>query len=111
MAIKVGIIRCLQTEDFCPASTCLANAKTGEGGYAETGPVEVIGVNTCGGCPGKKAISRAREMKRRGADKIVLASCILKGTPGDIGYSCPFGSKMKKLIEEKVGIEVIGWTH
>lgn len=109
--MKVGIIRCLQTEDYCPATTCLANAQKGEGGYAEVGPVEVIAVNTCGGCPGKKAISRAQEMKKRGAERIVLASCILKGTPSSIGYACPFGNKIKALIQEKVGLEVIDWTH
>lgn len=109
--MKAGIIRCLQTEDYCPATTCLVNAQKGEGGYAEVGPVEVIGVNTCGGCPGKKAISRAHEMKKRGAERIVLASCIIKGTPASISYPCPFGQKIKKLIEEKVGVEVIDWTH
>lgn len=108
---RAGLIRCLQTEDYCPASTCLANAKTGEGGYAEFGPVEIVAVNTCGGCPGKKAISRAQEMKKRGAEAIVLGSCILKGTPGSISYACPFGNKIKQLIEEKTGLPVIPWTH
>lgn len=109
--MKVGLIRCLQTEDCCPATTCLVNAQKGEGGYAETGPVEVIAVNTCGGCPGKKAITRALEMKKRGAEMIVLASCILKGTPTSISYPCPFGNKIKNLIKEKVGLETIDWTH
>jgi len=109
--MKVGIIRCMQTEDYCPATTCLVNAAGGQGGYAEVGPVEVIGVNTCGGCPGKKAISRAQEMKKRGAESIVLASCILKGTPASISFPCPFGMKIKKLIEEKTGLPVIDWTH
>lgn len=31
------------------------------------------GFNTCGGCPGKRAVTRAAEMVKRGADKIVLA--------------------------------------
>jgi predicted metal-binding protein len=32
-------------------------------------------------------------MVKRGADTIVLASCILKGTP--IGFPCPHAQEMK----------------
>jgi predicted metal-binding protein len=60
---------------------------------------------------GQKAIKRAEMMKERGAEKIVFTSCIKRGAPSDIGYPCPFRAKMQKLIEEKVDIEVIGWTH
>lgn len=111
MKIKVGLIRCQQTEDYCPADTCLKYATEGKGGFEDTGSVEVMGVITCGGCPGKKAIKRAEMMKERGAEKIVFASCIHRGTPGDVGYPCPFGKRMQKLIEEKVGLEIIEWTH
>ena len=65
--MKVGIIRCQQTEIYCPATTCLLNATKGEGGFSESGSVEVIGVNSCGGCPGKQVYARAMEMKKRGA--------------------------------------------
>jgi len=109
--MKVGIIRCQQTEIYCPATTCLSFAAKGEGGFKETGPVEVIGINSCGGCPGKQVYARAMEMKKRGAEKIVLASCILKGTPASIEFPCPFGQKIKKVILEKVQIETIDWTH
>ena len=63
-------------------TACLSFAAKGEGGFAESGPVEVIGVNSCGGCPGKQVYARALEMKNRGAEKIVFASCIFKGSPG-----------------------------
>ncbi|GAB6138247.1 CGGC domain-containing protein [Halanaerobaculum tunisiense] len=111
MSIKVGLIRCQQTEEYCPATTCLSFAKEGKGGFEELGPVDIVGVITCGGCPGKKAIKRAAMLKERGAEKIVLASCILRGTPSDIDYPCPFGKRMQDLIEEKTGLEVIEWTH
>jgi len=79
--MKVGVIRCQQTEIDCPATTCLSFAAKGEGGFKETDPVEVIGVNSCGGCPGKQIYARVMEMKKRGAEKIVFASCIIKGSP------------------------------
>lgn len=54
---------------------------------------------------------RATEMVRRGADTIVLASCILRGNP--IGFACPHGEKMKEAIWQKIGedIKLIDWTH
>ena len=109
--MKVGIIRCQQTEIYCPATTCLLNAAKGEGGFSETGPVEVVGINSCGGCPGKQIFARAMEMKKRGAEKIVFASCIIKGTPDYLEYPCPFAYRLKKIVEEKVQIGTIDWTH
>jgi len=110
--MKVGLIRCLQTEDMCPATTCLHVISHGilafEGIEEE---IELVGVNTCGGCPGKKAVSRASEMVSRGADTIALASCITKGNP--IGFPCPFAELMKKAIREEVGknVQIIDYTH
>jgi Predicted metal-binding protein len=76
-----------------------------------TEDIEVIGVNTCGGCPGKKAVTRAAEMVKRGADTIVLASCISRGTP--IGFPCPHTQVMKDAIARKLGdsIKIIDYTH
>jgi predicted metal-binding protein len=73
--------------------------------------VEVIGINSCGGCPGKQIFARATEMKKRGAEKIVLASCITKGSPGYLEYPCPFAHKLKKIVEEKAQMGTIDWTH
>lgn len=110
--MKVGLIRCLQTEDMCPATTCfkvMNLKKLAFEGIEED--IELIGVNTCGGCPGKKAVTRAAEMVRRGADTIALASCITKGNP--IGFACPHADQMKAAIEREVGetIRMIYYTH
>ena len=110
--MKVGLIRCLQTEDMCPATTCFKVMNTKKLAFEGiTEDIEIIGVNTCGGCPGKKAVTRAAEMVKRGADTIVLASCITKGTP--IGFPCPNAERMKAAIEKKVGhaINIIDYTH
>ena len=74
--MKVGIIRCQQTEDMCPGNTDFKVAKEGKLAFAEIGPSEVIGFISCGGCPGKRAAIRAKLMVDRGAEVIVLASCI-----------------------------------
>lgn len=110
--MKVALIRCMQTEDMCPATTCfkvMSQKKLAFEGIEDD--IEVVGVNTCGGCPGKKAVTRAAEMVKRGADTIVLASCITKGNP--IGFACPHAEQMKAAIEKKVGesIRIINYTH
>ncbi len=108
---KVGIIRCQQTEDMCPGTTDFKVARNGELAFAEIGPVEIIGFVSCGGCPGKKVGLRAKMMQDRGADAIVLASCISRGNP--IGFACPHFEKMKEVIKNLVGTEIklIDYTH
>ena len=61
--------------------------------------------------PAKKAVLRARELVKRGADTIAFASCIQKGTP--IGYPCPFSKKMKDLIKNDLGdsVKLLDYTH
>ncbi len=110
--MKIGLIRCLQTEDYCPATTCLKVMDTKKQAFEGVeGEIEIIGVTTCGGCPGKRSVARAAEMVRRGADTIVLASCISKGTP--IGFPCPHVEQMKEALIKKVGetIRLIEYTH
>ena len=108
---KVGIIRCQQTEDMCPGTTDFKVAALGKLAFEHTGPVEIIGFVSCGGCPGKRAIARTKIMVERGAEIIVFASCISKGNP--IGYPCPHYENMKKAVINNIGknIEIIDYTH
>ena len=110
--MKVGIIRCMQTEDYCPGTADFRILREKRGvfeGVEE--PIELIGFCNCGGCPGKKVLLRARELVRRGADTIVLASCICKGTP--IGYPCPHAQTMLELLQKELGdsIQLLDHTH
>lgn len=110
--MKVGIIRCMQTEDFCPGTTDFKVIKNKKGAFENIEEnIEIIGFINCGGCPAKKIILRVRELVKRGADTIAFASCIQKGTP--IGYSCPFAKKMKDLVQQEVGkdIKILDFTH
>jgi predicted metal-binding protein len=108
---KVGIIRCQQTEDLCPGTTDFVVARDGKSGFDDTGPVEIIGFVSCGGCPGKRAVSRAKMLVDRGATRIAFASCISRGNP--IGFPCPHWQTMRDAIKKKVGesISLIDYTH
>jgi len=110
--MKVGLIRCSQTEDMCPATTDLKYIREKKGAFADVeGEIELIGLVTCGGCPGKRAISRAVEMVKRGADTIALASCITKGNP--IGFACPHADIIQTTLAKKLdpNIKILNYTH
>ena len=110
--MKVGIIRCMQTEDFCPGTTDFRMIREKKGAFEGVEEdIEIIGFINCGGCPGKKAVLRARELVNRGADSIAFASCIQKGTP--IGGSCAVAKRMKDVIQNDLGdgIRLIDYTH
>jgi predicted metal-binding protein len=109
--MKVGIIRCQQTEDFCPGNTDFKVAAEGRQAFEGTGPVEVMGFVSCGGCPGKRAVARSKVMVERGAEAMALASCIGRGNP--IGFACPHFDRMRETIQRRVGsdVPIIDWTH
>ena len=108
---KVGIIRCQQTEDICPGTTDFKVAPLGELGFESIGPAENIGFVSCGGCPGKRAVARAKVMVDRGAEAIAFASCISRGNP--IGMACPHYALMEAAIAKKLGpdIPLLSYTH
>jgi len=110
--VKLGMIRCMQTEDYCPGTSDFKAVVNRTGVFEGVeDEIEIIGFINCGGCPGKKSILRARELVKRGADTIAFTSCIQKGTP--IGYPCPFAKRMKSLIVEDLGegVAFLDYTH
>lgn len=109
--MKVGIIRCQQTEDMCPGTTDFKFAAEGKGAFAELGNCEVIGFVSCGGCPGKRAVARAKMLVDRGAEAVVFASCMGKGTP--IAFTCPHFAAINAGVRAKVGdqVKVLDFTH
>lgn len=108
---KVGIIRCQQTEDICPGTMDFKVATRGKLAFEKTGPVDIVGFVSCGGCPGKRAIGRAKLMVERGATAIVFASCISRGNP--FGYPCPHYANMRDAVSRAVGsnASIIEYTH
>ncbi|MDL2297347.1 CGGC domain-containing protein [Bacteroidales bacterium OttesenSCG-928-B11] len=109
--IKIGIIRCRQTEDLCPGTTCLKVATKGKLAFADYGECEIVGFVTCGGCPGKRSIPRAKMLVERGAKVIAFSTCIFKGTP--IAFVCPHAAQMRDAIRKAIGddIAVLEYTH
>lgn len=102
----------MQTEDYCLEFTDFKAIREKAGVFAGMEEeIEIVGFVSCGGCPAKKAVLRARELVRRGADTLAFASCIQKGTP--IGYPCPFAKKMAETIAKDVGegIRFLDYTH
>lgn len=102
----------MQTEDFCPGTGDFNAVRNKTGIFAGIEEnIEIVGFTNCGGCPGKKAVLRARELVKRGADTIAFASCIQKGTP--IGYPCPFHAKMKNLLKAGLPehVRILDYTH
>ena len=110
--MKLGIIRCMQTEDYCPGTADFRLLAAHEGAFQNISePIELVGFTNCGGCPGKRAPLRTRLLVERGADAVAFASCIGKGTP--IGYPCPFFRKMLELVKQELpeGAKVFEYTH
>lgn len=108
--MKIGIIRCLQTEDICPGTTDFKVMKDKKAAFAGMkDEIELIGFVSCGGCPGKKAVARAAELVKRGADTIALASCITRGNP--IDFPCPHAQTIKEAVARKVGDHIILLDH
>lgn len=109
--MKVGIIRCMQTEDYCVASRDMVTIREKKDAFDVDEEVVLTGIVTCGGCPGKKAVLRARLLVAQGADTIAFASCIGKGTP--IGYPCSFAKRMMDLVRNDLGddIRILEYTH
>ncbi len=112
--MKVAIIRCQQTEHLCPGTKCLQGAQHHLYSYAEFEgeDIEIMGMVSCGGCPGKNVSARAAEMVKRGVDTIALASCISRGNP--IGQPCPFRAQIRKHVENRlkdIDGRIIDYTH
>jgi len=101
----------MQTEDICPGTRCLRTAAAGIEGFEPVGPSEVIGIISCGGCPGKKAVARALDMVKRGAEAVVFSSCMTRGIPWQ--YRCPHAEQIRKSVEALTGgkTKIIDWTH
>lgn len=62
--MKIGLIRCMQTEDICPATTCF---KVSKGRKLASREYHRRYRNhwchtTCGSCPGKRSVIRAKEI-------------------------------------------------
>lgn len=79
--MNLGIIRCMQTEDYCPGSRDFRTIRERKGAFMGADDIQLVGLINCGGCPGKKAVLRARSLVEQGADTIALLLASAKGLP------------------------------
>ncbi len=112
--MKIGIIRCRATENYCPGTTDFKTLALRKGSFAslpEDEELELVGFISCGGCPGKDAVLRARELMRRGAECIAFASCIRQGNP--LGFPCPQAENLINAVKRDLGphIKFLDFTH
>lgn len=59
LKMKVGIVRCAQTEDYCPGTTdfrMIKERKCAFEGIEEE--IEIVGFINCSGCPAQKHITK-----------------------------------------------------
>jgi predicted metal-binding protein len=74
--------------------------------YPKDEPLVVVGYVACGGCPGELLERAPAEMKKYGAEEIVLASCFFAGYP-----PCPYIDNFIQYIESCVGLPVVVGSH
>jgi predicted metal-binding protein len=110
---KIGIIRCQESamnpdiKNRCAGWGCLSAASKGIAYFDEYDEIELVGFDTCGGCPGKgntkKIVAIGQNLKDHGVEIIHLSSCIS-------GF-CPNRNLFIKALANEVGIEVKERTH
>lgn len=104
---KIGIIRCQDKSDSCAGDHCFPSIRDKSGYFEEYEYIDLVGFDTCGGCPGKnntdKLVERANRLKRHGAEFIHLSTCL-------VGL-CPNAELFETVINEKVELPVKKRTH
>ncbi|MDD4730722.1 MAG: CGGC domain-containing protein [Desulfovibrio sp.] len=109
---KVLIVGCQQTmNEICVGcSRCMVAFNRREGEFAAYGPdAELIGLLSCGGCPGQAIVMRLAQMQ--------LWNAPMKETPTHLHVApcldlhCPQADIIKKKIVKTAGIPVILGTH
>lgn len=66
--------------------------------------ISLSGLETCGGCPGLKALAHAENLIEGGADAIVFISPLLKNKSGS--YNCPHLMRMVEASRLKFGDDI-----
>lgn len=105
--IRVGIIICDRYRT-CAAGKCMRSLANREGAFAiyRDKPIELVGLTTCGGCPGGNVEYAPAELKRNGAHVIHLATGLIVGYP-----PCPHIDHFCRMIPVKHQLQVVVGTH
>ncbi len=109
---RLLIIGCKKTMDVVcvGCSRCLVAANRYEGEFSRyrADKAAVIGITSCGDCPGGTLVPRLGQMKMVNAPleeeptKIHLAPCLV---------NCPHCDSIVDRMKTKIGLEVVRGTH
>ncbi len=109
---KIGIIRCQEiatapSKVRCAGWNCFPAMRDKTKYMDVYDTIELVGFDTCGGCPGRnrtdKIIERGLKLKEKGAEIIHLSTCI--------ALFCPNKDMFVKVLTEKVGLPIKEKTH
>ena len=109
---KIGIIRCQEGAigehpRRCAGWHCFPAIREKSGYLSEYDTIELVGFDTCGGCPGttrfKKIVDRGLKLKENGAEVIHLSTCM--------ALFCPNKDKFVEILTKKVGLPIKEKTH
>jgi predicted metal-binding protein len=109
---KIGIIRCQElaigdSPRRCAGWNCFPAIRDKTAYMAEYDTIELVGFDTCGGCPGRnrtnKIIERGQKLRDKGAEVIHLSTCLV--------LFCPNKDMFKEVLEREVGLPIKEKTH
>jgi predicted metal-binding protein len=106
--MKVGIVICDRYRT-CGAGKCLRAMRERAAAfsrYPADEPLELVGLSTCGGCPGGNVECVAEEMINNGAEAIHLATGLVVGYP-----PCPCIDDFRAFVERRYRVPVVVGTH
>jgi predicted metal-binding protein len=111
MMTKIGIIRCqelaLSGERRCAGWNCFPAIRNKTKYMDVYDTIELVGFDTCGGCPGRnrydKIIERGLKLKEKGAEVIHISTCI--------ALFCPNKDKFIEVLKDKTGLPIKEKTH
>jgi predicted metal-binding protein len=109
---RIGIIRCQEVAlgtgpTRCAGWHCFPAIREKTLYMDQYDTIELVGFDTCGGCPGKnrfdRIVERGLKLKEKGAEVIHLSTCMVG--------SCPNKDKFAEVLREKVGLPIKEKTH
>ncbi|MFC1921048.1 CGGC domain-containing protein [Chloroflexota bacterium] len=113
---RIGIIRCQETamtsslpnsRSHCAGWNCMPAIWNKIGEFVQYDTIELVGFDTCGGCPGRsrtdKIVEKGLKLKEHGAEVIHLGTCI--------SLFCSNKDMFMEVLEKEVGIPIKEKTH
>jgi len=113
---KIGIIRCQEvannpilpnSKSHCAGWNCFPAMRDKTGNFKEYDTIELVGFDTCGGCPGRnrteRIVEKGKKLKEHGAEVIHLGTCV--------SLFCPNKDMFMEVLEKEVGIPIKERTH